>query len=68
MWKITITYDDKSKITLTGKHKDIPLNLAVKFFNLYAANHICKACYQQFPKKEHKEMDLMKKIEELQQE
>lgn len=24
MWKIFITYDDKSKVTLTGKHKDIP--------------------------------------------
>ena len=24
MWKIFIEYDDKSKLTLTGKHKDIP--------------------------------------------
>ncbi len=31
MWKIFIEYDDKSKITLTGKHKDIPLRLALEY-------------------------------------
>ena len=33
MWKIKITYSDKSKCTLTGKSKDISLELAVKYFN-----------------------------------
>lgn len=28
MWKIRIEYDDKSKITLTGKGKDIDIGLA----------------------------------------
>ena len=37
MWKIFIEYDDKSKITLTGKHKDIPLRLALEYNLLYAA-------------------------------
>lgn len=26
MWKIFIEYDDKSKLTITGKHKDIPVD------------------------------------------
>lgn len=30
MWKIFIEYDDKSKLTITGKHKDIPVELANK--------------------------------------
>lgn len=29
MWKITIEYDDHSKCVLKGKHKDIPLRLAI---------------------------------------
>lgn len=36
MWKIFIEYNDKSNITLTGKHKDIPLELALKYNRLYA--------------------------------
>ena len=28
MWKIRIEYDDHSKLTLTGKHKDIPYRLS----------------------------------------
>lgn len=39
MWKIFIEYDDKSKITLTGKHKDIPLRLALKY-NLHVKHYI----------------------------
>lgn len=45
MWKIFIEYPDKSKLTLTGKHRDIPLRLAEKYYNEYA-NTICKAVYQ----------------------
>lgn len=35
MWKIKITYKDKSSCTLTGNHKEIPLELAVDYFNKY---------------------------------
>lgn len=28
MWKIKIVYSDKSKCSITGKHRDIPLELA----------------------------------------
>lgn len=65
MWKIKIKYKDGSQCTLTGGHKDIPVELAVDYFNKYVANHVCNATYQQYPKKSHKEMDLLKKIEEL---
>lgn len=65
MWKIKVEYDDKSKLTLTGKHKDIPLLLALKYFHDYVNGRRCKAVYQQYPKKNHEEMSLSDKIEEL---
>ncbi|WP_411329262.1 hypothetical protein [Blautia hansenii] len=66
MWKIFIEYDDKSKITLTGKHKDIPLRLALEYNRLYVNSPSCvSAKYQRYPKKNYLEMDLMDKIEEL---
>lgn len=65
MWKIKVEYDDKSKLTLTGKHKDIPLRLALKYYHDYVNGRRCKAVYQQYPKKNHDEMDLFDKIEEL---
>lgn len=68
MWKIFITYDDKSKATLTGKHKDIPLRLAKKYYLEYVIDKRCQAVYQQYPKKEHESMDLMDKIEQLEEE
>ena len=40
MWKIFIEYDDKSKLTITGKHKDIPVELANKYYRAYAMPHI----------------------------
>lgn len=67
MWKIKITYDDKSKATLTGKHKDIPYRLAVKYFMEYVNGRQCEAIYQQYPKKDHPEMSLSDKIEELEE-
>lgn len=45
MWKLFFEYSDKSKCTLTGKHKDIPLRLAVKYHNQYGI-HACKSTYQ----------------------
>ena len=66
MWKIKIIYKDKSTCTLTGSHKEIPLELAVNYFNKYVANRIIySARYQQYPKKDYSEMDLLEKIEEL---
>lgn len=65
MWKIRIEYDDRSKCTLTGKHKDIPHRLAVKYFNQYVSGKRCTAKYQQYPKKANKEIDLSDKIDEL---
>lgn len=69
MWKIKIEHDDKSRLTLTGKHKDIPLRLVLKYYNEYVFGRpsVCRATYQQYPKRSHKEMDLFDKIEELQE-
>ena len=66
MWKIFFVYDDGSKTTITGKHKDIPLGLAVKYYNEYAAGHVMRRCeYQQYPKNKYPAMYLMDKIEQL---
>ena len=68
MWKIKITYTDRSKLALSGRHKDIPLELAIKYFNEYVANcAVYSAVYQQYPKKAHAEMALLEKIDELQE-
>lgn len=66
MWKIFIEYDDKSKLTLTGKHKDIPEHLAKKYYREYVKSYVCNATYQQYPKKNHEPMSLASKIMELQ--
>lgn len=68
MWKIKISYDDKSELTLTGKHKDIPYRLAVKYFMDYVNGRQCKAVYQQYPKKDHPEKDLFDKIDQMESE
>lgn len=69
MWKIFIVYDDKSKVTLTGKHKDIPLRLAWKYYLEYVNGRRCiRADYQRYPKKIYESMELMEKIEQLEQE
>lgn len=65
MWKIFIVYDDKSKLTLTGKHPDIPLRLALKYRKEYVSWRSCIATYQQYPKKNHSGMTLAEKIKEL---
>lgn len=66
MWKIFIEYDDKSKLTITGKHKDIPVKLANKYYREYVKSSVCNDTYQQYPKKDHKPMSLATKIMELQ--
>ena len=68
MWKIFIDYPDKSNLTLTGEHKDIPLRLAVKYYNQYAADRICETTYQRYPKKDFEPIGLFEKIEQLQME
>lgn len=68
MWKIFIDYPDKSKMTLTGKHKDIPLRLVEKYYNQYAAGRVRKAVYQRYPKKDYKAVGLYEKIEQLRRE
>lgn len=66
MWKIFFEYSDKSKCTFTGKHKDIPLELAVKYYNQYGVR-ASKAIYQRYPKKDCEPIDLYEKIEQLQE-
>ena len=66
MWKIFFEYSDKSKCTLTGKHKEIPLELARKYYNQYGIRAE-KAIYQQYPKKDNEPIDLLDKIEELEE-
>lgn len=68
MWKIFIEYDDKSKVTLTGRGKDISYHLAVRYHRLYVNNKKCTAVYQQYPKSNHPSMSLLEKIEQLEQE
>lgn len=67
MWKIFFVFDDNSKCTLTGKHKEIPLELAVKYQKQYDV-HAVRATYQQYPKKDYPAMELVDKIESLQEE
>ena len=63
MWKIRIEDDDKSKITLTGKGKDIDLRLAWKYYDLYVAGRACSANYQRYPKPEITLQDKIKELE-----
>ena len=67
MWKIFFEYNDNSKCTVTGKQKDIPLRLAVKYHKQYGF-HATSAMYQQYPKKEHEPMSLVEKIAKLEKE
>lgn len=57
--------DDKSKITLTGEGKDIDIELAWKYYDLYVAGRACSADYQRYPKKDCPEITLQEKIKEL---
>lgn len=66
MWKIFFEYPDNSKCIITGKHKDIPLRLAIKYQKQYHDAKI--AIYQQYPKKNYEPMSLCEKIEQLESE
>jgi len=63
MWKIFFEYSDKSKVTITGKSKEISLELAEKYNNQY--KNAESAIYQQYPKKDNVPVELHAKIEEL---
>lgn len=64
MWKIFFEYTDGSKITITGKQKDIPLRLAEKYTKAYGL-HATSAKYQKYPIKSNKKITLAEKIEQL---
>lgn len=65
MWKIKINYADKSKVTLTGKDKDISLKLARKYYDQYIVGYLCNNVYQRYPKKDYPEITLQEKIKQL---
>ena len=62
MWKIRIDYSDDGRLTITDKHKDIPLRLAREYQKDYRDQ---KATYQRYPKKDYPAVNLAQKIEEL---
>lgn len=64
MWRIRVEYTDGGQLTITGKHKEIPLDLARGYLKEFRGK---KVTYQQYPKKHYPEMDLVKKITELEQ-
>lgn len=68
MWKIRVVYSDNSKATITGKHKDISLSLAKKYYQEFVFGKICTATYQQYPMKSHQKMMLLEKIAALEKE
>lgn len=59
---------NKSKVTISGKHKDVPLWMAWKYYMQYVNGKRANAVYQRYPKKDYKPMDLMGKIEMMKQE
>lgn len=67
MWKIFFEYRDKSKCTITGKGKDISLELAVKYQRQYGIDAV-NSTYQKYPKKDHEPLKLADKIEQLKRE
>lgn len=67
MWKVFFTYGDKSKITITGKDKEITSRLIRKYFNDYG-RHCDSAIYQQYPKKNNEPKDFIKMAQEIMEE
>lgn len=58
MWKIFFEYSDKSKMTLTGKTKEISDRLIEKYYREYGRT-AASAKYQQYPKKDHPARDFI---------
>lgn len=38
-WKITFTYKDESTLKVSGKHKALPVELAIKYQSMYSDPH-----------------------------
>lgn len=58
MWKVFFNYSDGSKLTLTGKGKEIPPRLVRECASTHAK--WCEsAVYQQYPKKDHEPQDFL---------
>lgn len=58
MWKIFFTYSDNSKLTLTGKAKEISQEQIKHYWNQYG-QHASSAIYQQYPKKNYEPVNLI---------
>lgn len=67
MWKMFFKYSDRSKLTLTGKGKEITPRLIRKYFNCYGI-HCVSAIYQQYPKKNNDPKDFLKMAKEIMEE
>lgn len=65
MWRLSIEYSDKSKVTITGKQSDISLELAWKYKMQYANRQDGKTIYQRYPKTKYQPITLDEKIAEL---
>ncbi len=58
MWKVIFHYGDGSKLTFTGKGKEIPPKLVREYASTYAKS--CEsAVYQRYPKKDHEPQDFL---------
>lgn len=67
MWKIFFTYGDKSKLTLTGKGKEIPLRLICKYYKDYGIR-CASAVYQQYSKKDNEPQDFLEMARKIMEE
>lgn len=64
-WKITFAYEDGSITVVSNKHKELPLDLAVKYRNRYASQNNDGGIVQISPYKHNDPMPLNKYIAEL---
>ena len=66
MWKIDIKYSDGSELTIRGKHKDIPLEVAHKYYkDCVKYRRVITNTYQQYPLKDNEPISLEEKLAEL---
>ena len=64
MWKLFFEYPDKSKLTLTGKTKEISDKIIEHYYMLYGKSAE-KATYQKYPKKDYTARDFLAMYHEL---
>lgn len=67
MWRIVFTYNDKSTLKISGKHKDIPGCLVEKYLREYARPNNDGGFYQKSPYKNNPPVPLadIKILEDL---